>query len=168
MRRLIFLTATFIFIGTTLMAQNYIIVDSEKVFKAEKSYNDAITSLDAMAEQYQAEVDKRFESVEAAYNSYMQQRSVLSAEEREAREAAILEAEKQATEYQESIFGDEGTLMKKRIELIEPIQKEIFATIEAYAKSVGAELVLDSANNPSILYSNPTIDHTDRVIEKLK
>ena len=47
--------------------------------------------------------------------------------------------------------------MKKRIEMIEPIQKQVFSAIEAYAKQVGADVVLDSANNPTLLYSNPSV-----------
>ena len=59
-------------------------------------------------------------------------------------------------------------LMKKRIEMIEPIQKQVFSAIEAYAKQVGADVVLDSANNPTLLYSNPSVDRTQQVIDVLK
>ena len=57
---------------------------------------------------------------------------------------------------------------KKRIEMIEPIQKQVFSAIEAYAKQVGADVVLDSANNPTLLYSNPSVDRTQQVIDVLK
>jgi len=58
--------------------------------------------------------------------------------------------------------------MKKRVEMITPIQKRVFATIETYAKQVGADLVLDSANNPTLLYNNPSVERTQQVIEALK
>ncbi|EKC52651.1 cationic outer membrane protein OmpH, partial [human gut metagenome] len=67
-----------------------------------------------------------------------------------------------------SLFGQEGTLMKKRLELIQPIQKEVFAAIEAYAKQVGADAVIDSSNNPTLLYTNPEIERTQQVIDALK
>ncbi len=167
MKRLI-LIAAFLLTAGTLAAQNYIVVNSEKVFKSVDAYNTAISNLDKMAEQYQAQVDAKFAEVETLYNNYMAQKASLSAASRNSREETILAQEKAAQEYQESIFGQEGSLMKKRVELIEPIQKRVFAAIEAYAKQVGADLVLDSANNPTLLYTSPNAERTQQVINTLK
>ena len=98
----------------------------------------------------------------------MNQKASLTATTRQVRENAILAKEKEAQEYQESLFGNDGTLMKKRIETIEPIQKKVFAAIEAYAKQAGADIVLDSANNPTLLYTNPAVERTQQVIDALK
>lgn len=167
MKRLI-LIAAFVLSAGTLAAQNYIIVNSEKVFKSIDAYNTALSTLDKLAEQYQDLVDAKFAEVETLYNNYMNQKSSLTAATRQARENDILAKEKAAQEYQETLFGNDGTLMKKRIEMIEPIQKQVFSAIEAYAKQVGADVVLDSANNPTLLYSNPSVDRTQQVIDVLK
>ena len=167
MKRLI-LIAAFVLSAGTLAAQNYIIVNSEKVFKSIDAYNTALSTLDKLAEQYQDLVDAKFAEVETLYNNYMNQKASLTAATRQARENDILAKEKAAQEYQETIFGNDGTLMKKRIEMIEPIQKQVFSAIEAYAKQVGADVVLDSANNPTLLYSNPSVDRTQQVIDVLK
>ena len=154
MKRLI-LIAAFILTAGTLAAQNYIIVNSEKVFKSIDAYNTD-------------QVDAKFAEVEALYNNYVSQKTSLSAAARQTRENAILNKEKEAQEYQESLFGQEGTLMKKRIEVISPIQKQVFDAIETYAKQAGADLVLDSANNPTLLYTNPSVERTQQVIDALK
>lgn len=167
MKRLLFLAA-FLLTTATLAAQNCIVVNSEKVFKSLDAYNTAIATLDNLAEQYQKQVDAKFDEVETLYNAYMAQKASLTATARQARENAILSLEQEATEYQESIFGQEGSLMKKRVELIAPIQKEVFAAIEAYAKRVGAAVVLDSSNNPTMLYTAASADHTQQVIATLK
>ena len=167
MKRLILLAALLLTAGA-ISAQNYIIVNSEKVFKSLDTYNTAISSLDELAKQYQSEVDAKFEAIEKLYNTYQSQKASLSASSRQARENEILSKEKGAQEYQESLFGQEGELMKKRLELIQPIQKQVFDTIEAYAKEVGADLVIDSSNNPTLLYTNPAIERTQQVIDALK
>lgn len=123
MKRLI-LIAAFILTAGTLAAQNYIIVNSEKVFKSVAAYNKAISDLDELAKQYQEQVDAKFAEVEALYNAYMNQKASLSATTRQTRENAILAREKEAQTFQESLFGNDGALMKKRIEMIEPIQKK--------------------------------------------
>ena len=167
MKRLI-LIAAFVLSAGTLAAQNYIIVNSEKVFKSIDAYNTALSTLDKLAEQYQDMVDAKFAEVETLYNNYMNQKASLTAATRQTRENDILAKEKAAQEYQETLFANDGTLMKKRVEMIEPIQKQVFSAIEAYAKQVGADVVLDSANNPTLLYSNPSVDRTQQVIDVLK
>lgn len=167
MKRLI-LIAAFILTAGTLAAQNYIIVNSEKVFKSVAAYNKAISDLDEMAKQYQNQVDAKFAEVESLYSTYMNQKATLSAATRQTRENAILAKEQEAQNFQESLFGTDGTLMKKRLEMIEPIQKRVFAAIEAYAQQVGADIVLDAANNPMLLYTNPRVERTQQVIDALK
>ena len=148
-------------------AQKYCIIDSEKVFKSIDEYNKAMTQLDELGKAYQAEVDSKYKSIESLYNNYMAQKSSLSASTRATIEQQILQKEEEAQKYQQEIFGENGTLMKKRVELIKPIQTKVFAAIEKYAKANGYDLVLDKASNASILYSGEGIDHTAQVIEEL-
>ena len=138
------------------------------MFKSIDAYNTAISDLDKLAKQYQDQVDAKFAEVEALYNNYVSQKTSLSAAARQTRENAILAREKEAQTFQESLFGNDGALMKKRIEMIEPIQKKVFAAIEAYAKQAGADVVLDSANNPTLLYTNPSVERTQQLIDILK
>lgn len=167
MKRLFLIAAILLSVGT-LSAQNYIIVNSEKIFKSLDSYNTAISELDSLAKQYQTQVDERFAEVEKLYNGYMAQRSSLNESMRESLEEMILSKEKEAQIFQESLFGQEGTLMKTRVERIQPIQKQVFAAIEAYAREAGADAVIDSSNNPTLLYNNPAIERTQQVIDLLK
>ena len=167
MKKLIF-AALFALVATAASAQNYIVVNSEKVFKSITAYNNAISELDKLAQSYQSQVDQKFEEVEDLYNAYQQQKAQLSASTRQSFENAILAREKEATDLQESLFGDEGTLMKKRIELIKPIQERVFAAIEAYAKEIGTEVVLDSSNNPTLLYNAASVERTQQIINRLK
>ena len=149
-------------------AQNYMVIDSEKVFKSVAAYNEALEDIEQLATQYQDAVDKKFAEVENLYNSYMQQRSSLSMSAQQQYEQLILQKEAEATEYQETLFGTDGTLMNKRLELIQPIQDKVFSTIESYAKRYGYDLVIDSASNPTLLYNSEKVDFTDRIIEALR
>jgi outer membrane protein len=149
-------------------AQNYMVVDSEKVFKSVAAYNEALEDIEELATQYQNAVDQKFAEVENLYNSYMQQRSSLTVGAQQQYEQLILQKEAEATEYQESLFGTDGTLMNKRLELIQPIQERVFNTIESFSKQYGYDLVIDISANPTILYYSTKVDFTDRIIEALK
>lgn len=168
MKKLIFTVAFVVIAALQGVAQNYIVVDSEKLFKSQSDYVAALESLDKLAQEEQKRVDEKFSEVETLYNRYMRVRSSMNMAQQQAQEEQILSLEQQAQQFQESIFGSEGSLMKRRIELIQPIQKRIFAAIEAYAQKVGADLVIDRASNPSLLYISSGVDATEQVIESLK
>lgn len=168
MKRMIIALVALVLSVTAVSAQNYMVVDSEKIFKSITSYNNALNQLETLAQEYQARVDAKFQEVENLYNNYVAQRAALSDSMRQQRENQILQLEKEATEYQESIFGTEGELMKKRMELIQPIQKRVFQAIENFSKQYGYDLVIDISANPTVLYYSTRVDFTQRIIDALK
>lgn len=167
MKHLITLILAVMTIGM-VSAQNYIVVNSEKVFKSIDEYNKALNQIEELSATYQQSVDVKFQEVERLYNSYVEQRASLSASARQAYEQNILQKEAEATKYQESLFGTDGELMKRRLELIQPIQQRVFSTIESISKQYGYDLVIDIAANPTLLYYSEKVDMTNVVIEALK
>lgn len=167
MKHLITLILAVMTIGM-VSAQNYIVVNSEKVFKSIEEYNRALNQIEELSATYQKSVDAKFQEVEKLYNSYVEQRASLSASARQAYEQNILQKEAEATKYQESLFGTDGELMKRRLELIQPIQERVFSTIESISKQYGYDLVIDIAANPTLLYYSEKVDMTNVVIEALK
>ncbi len=149
-------------------AQKYVVVDSEKIFKSIEQYNQALTTLDELSTQYQSSVDAKYQQVETAYNNYMQVKNAMTAQAQAQKEQEILALEKAAAEYQESVFGNDGVIMKKRIELIQPVQNKVFDTIEKYAKANGVDMVVDTASNVSVLYTSSAVNVTDAIIALLK
>ena len=168
MRRVILSIVAVMFAAGVASAQNYMVVDSEKIFKSLAEYNSALEQVESLSKSYQSSVDAKFQEVEQLYNNYMQQRASLSASTRQQVEQQILDLEAKATEYQESLFGADGELMKKRMELIQPIQNKVFTAIENLSKQYGFDLVIDIAANPTVLYYSEKVNYTQRVIEVLK
>lgn len=149
-------------------AQKLCVIDSEKVFKSIAAYNEAMTSLDKLSKEYQQTIEAKYKQVEALYNQYQAQKTSLTEAARQSAEQQILALEQEAQQLQQSLFGTEGQLMKRRVELIEPVQKRVFAAIEKYAEQNGYDMVFDKASNVSLLYSSKAVDHTQQIIEMVK
>ena len=167
MKRIIVLFASLLATITVASAQNYMVVNSQKIFESLKDYKSAMTELTELTEQYQQRVDEAYAQIEEMYNAYQQQKATMSATVRQTREDAIISNEKKVAEYQEQIFGSGGTLMQQRIERLKPIQDKVFEVIENYAQANGFDLVLDIASNPTILYYKPSADRTEQIINQL-
>ncbi|MCC8035839.1 MAG: OmpH family outer membrane protein [Rikenellaceae bacterium] len=168
MKKLIIAAALIIATAFTASAQNNVMVlNTETIFKSIQAYNDAMTSLDNLGQQYQQQVDDAFAEVEQMFNEYQNQKAYLSQATRTQREDAIINREKEINAFQEQIFGQDGELLKRRIELIKPIQDKVFQTINSYAESNGYQIVLDISQNPTILYYAPSSDRTQDIISLL-
>jgi outer membrane protein len=146
-------------------AQKQMVVDTETIFKALPRYASAINSIDALAKQYQDNIDQSYKQVETMYNDYQAQKNYLTDSARRTREDAIIARENEIEKYQEEKFGQEGEIIKKRIELIKPIQDAVFGVIAKYAEANGFTVVLDIATNPTVVYYSPSIDKTQEIIK---
>lgn len=167
-RTVLLLIAALTMSAGAAIAQNTMVVDSEKIFKSIASYNTALTQLDAEAEGYQKQIDDAFDELETMFNNYQSQKASMTATQRQQTEQRIVDRETEITKFQEDIFGDEGTVMKKRVETIKPIQDRVFAAIGKYAEEHGYEVVIDISSNPTVLYYKPSANHTDAIIAIVK
>lgn len=159
-----------IMMGCSLTAhsQGHVFVDSEKVFKSIAAYNEAISTLEKMAEAAQKRIDETFQTIDQMYNAYQAQRAYLSESSRNAREEEIIRMEREINQFQENFFGQDGQFIRTRIGMIKPIQDRVFNVVSNYAQSNGYTMVVDIVNNQTLLYYSPALDKTEAIINLLK
>ena len=169
MIKLLIIAALAVFAAAgTASAQNYMVVNTETIFKSMTAYNQAVEEMDAAAQQYQQNIDNAYAELEDMYETYMSQKASLSQSARQQREETILNNEKKIAEYQASIFGEDGKMTRMQAEKLEPYQKKVMETISKYASDHGYSLVLDISTNPLVVYYNPAVDKTQDIISLLK
>ncbi len=157
--------ALFSIVGSKAYAQNYAVVDSEKIFKSIAGYNSAVSELESKSKAYQKQIDEAFDELEKEYNNYQSMKASYSASQRSAAERKIISREEEITKFQEQIFGEDGTIEKLREEKLKPIQDKVFKIIDEYAANNGWDLVIDIASNPTVLYYAPKADKTQEIIK---
>lgn len=168
MKKFLIMAAVATFAAVTASAQNYMVVNTENIFKALPEYTKAVEEIDAAAKQYQSNIDDAYAQLEQMYESYMSQKSSMSQNGRQQREETILNNEKKIMEYQESVFGEKGKMTQLQQDKLEPFQKKVMETITTYASDNGYSLVLDVATNPLVVYYDPAVDKTQQIIAILK
>lgn len=168
MKKIAILAVMLVAFATAAVAQKHMVVNTEKIFKALPAYAQAIDSIDRLAKQYQSVIDTNYANIEKQYNDYQAQKQYLTESARRTREDAIMAREAEVEKYQEDKFGQEGEIIKKRVELIKPIQDKVFGVISQYAQNNGYTLVIDLSSNPSVIYSSPAVDKTEEIIKLLK
>ena len=167
MKKLIFTLFIVSFTILSASAQRYAYVDTEYILKNLAAYNDAQKELDRLSKQWQTEIEGRYESIDRLYKAYQAEKVLLTEEMRKEREDEVVRKEQEAKDLQRQRFGVDGDLFKKREELIQPIQDQIYNAIKEVAEGGGFSVIFDKANQSNILYADPRYDRSDRVLSRL-
>jgi len=155
------------YIGSTQAQVRIAIIDTDYILNKVPEYQSAQNSLDALAVEWQQEIEKKFSEIEKMYKSYQSEAVLLPEDEKIKRQDAIINKEKEVKDLQRKRFGTDGDLFKKRQELIKPIQDRLYTAIEDYANDNNYGLVLDRANSSFIMFVSPRMDKSDDVLKKL-
>ena len=148
-------------------AQKFALIDMEYILKNVPAYERANEQLTQVAKKWQAEVQALNTEAQTMYKNYQNEVVFLSQEQKKARQDAIMEKEKEASELKKKYFGPEGELYKKRTSLMTPIQEEIYNAVKDISDLRGYSLVLDRASDSGIIFASPKIDISNEVLSKL-
>jgi len=164
----IFVTATFIlFASVMISAQKFAYVDSQYILDNLPEYTEAQAQLDEVSNQWQKEIEAKFAEVDKMYQDYQAQAILLPEDMKKKKEQEIVDREKEAKNLQRQRFGQNGDLMKKRQELVKPIQEKVYNAIQDIATNNNYSVIFDKAGALTIMYSNPKYDISDEVLDNL-
>lgn len=148
-------------------AQKFALMDMEYILKNIPAYERANEQLNQVSKKWQAEVEALNTEASTMYKNYQNEVVFLSQEQKQERQEAIMNKEKEAGELKRKYFGPEGELFKKRESLMSPIQDEIYNAVKEISELRGYSLVLDRASDSGIIFGSPKIDISNEVLEKL-
>ena len=152
----------------TANAQKFAMLDMEYILKNIPAYERANEQLNQVSKKWQAEVEALNTEASTMYKNYQNEVVFLSQEQKKAKQDAIMQKEKEASDLKKKYFGPEGELFKKRESLMSPIQDEIYNKVKEIAELRGYQLVLDRASDGAgIIFASPSIDISNEVLQKL-
>jgi outer membrane protein len=146
-------------------AQKFAYVDTDYILTKVPEFVQAEEKINDFSTQWQQEIETVYAEVEQMYRDYQSEQILLTAEMKTKREEAIINKEKSVKSLQQKYFGPEGELYKKRQELIQPIQDRIFDAVQQLAANNKYSVIFDSSSELIMLYSNPNLDKSDKVLE---
>lgn len=153
--------------GAPVLAQKFAYIDSDYVLLHMQEYADAQKELNQLSMDWQAEIEEKLAAVDRLETAYRAERILLTPEMRAKREEEIDAKRAEAKALQKEKFGVEGELFRKRQELIQPIQDQIFEEIKEIANGSQYMVIFDKSNQSNMLYTNPKYDVSDKLIKAL-
>lgn len=167
MKRIIFALFFTLTACTGAFAQRLAFVDSDYILKHMPDYISVQKQLNALSDQWQKEVDNKFQEVDRLYKAYQADQVLMTPDMKKKREQEIDEKEKAAKDFQRQKFGPDGELVQRSNALIKPIQDRIAKAVQAVAEGDDLDMIFDKNSEVIMLYANPRYDKSAEVITKL-
>lgn len=168
MKRVIFVAVISLFVSLAASGQQkYGYIYSEKVFKALPEYNSAIAKLEAYAQSASTHSEEMEDEVKKLYAQYLSVRSSMSTSQRQAQEKMLIEKEREANEYEEEFFAEDGPMSKYQKQLMDPIEQKVLNVVNRLAVQLGYDMIFDLSTVRSTIYQSERLDLTQMVIDNL-
>jgi outer membrane protein len=151
---------------TRVQAQKIAFVDIQYILDNMPEYSTAQAELDRLSAKWQKEIEGRYEQIQLLRESYNAEAILLTPEMKNSRLEDITKKEKEARDLQSKRFGVKGDLFKKRKELIQPVQDQIYEAVKEMA-GTSYYAVFDISGQSNLLFANEKYDKTNTVMKKL-
>lgn len=153
--------------SSLLSAQRLAYVDTQKILSEIPEYAQAQNQINNLSANWAGEVEALRSEIDALEKAYQAEKVLLTPKLQEEREQMIDAKRQEALDLQRKYFGPEGELFKKRKELIQPIQDQIYNAVQEVAKRKRYDMVLDKSGAITLLYVSDALDISGEVLEKM-
>lgn len=153
--------------ASTVKAQRYAIVDMQYMLAKMPEYARVDTTLQLMALKWQKEVDSIAHFADSLRKDFEAEQYMLADELKAKRMLQIQNAENEVHNLQTLYFGYQGTLFKKRSELVQPIQNKIYSMIQQLSVKNGWDFVIDKSAGTALLFSDPKLNKSDLILKAM-
>lgn len=168
MQKRFFITLAMVWVlSLGAFAQKYACVNTEYILTNIPDYAQAQAQLDKSSQDWQKELETKFQEIDKMYKAYQQEAYLLPDNLKRKREDEIIAKEREAKELQKKRFGTGGDLDKKREQLMKPIQDKVYNAIERIANEKGYAFILDKSGSATLLFVNKKYDISDQVLDQL-
>src|SRR5690606_25148240 len=131
-------------------AQKIGYVDSEYILNKHPDYKRVQEEMDALAAEWKKEAQNLENEIKEMYNALKAEEVLLTEEMYDERLLLIKEKEKNATAFNNRVFGINGQYFQKQSELLQPLQSKIFDAIDKVSKRNGIAILFDKASGLSM------------------
>lgn len=141
-------------------------INMDYILENVPEYQEASSQLDSKVKKWKTEIEKKISEIEEMKKQLQNERVLLTKELIEEREEEITYEEEQIFEYQQKRFGPGGDLAIQKRQLIEPIQDQVFNSVQEISKNKKFDVVLRKSE-AGILYVADRLDISDQVLRSI-
>lgn len=162
--------SAFLLAGSIVKAQQTVrigYVDMEYILENVPEYKEASTQLESNVQKWKKEIETELERIESMKQGLANEKALLTSELIEEREEEIQFEEQKLADYQQKRFGPQGDLMRQKLQLVQPIQDQVFIAVQEIAANRAYDFIFDKSADIVMLYASERFDISDQVIRSI-
>ena len=170
MKSLIPIGLALILFTTSLTAQQRIrigYIDMDYILSNLPEYQAASKELDQRAATWKDEIEKEKQRIEKIRQELDNERSLLTQKLIEEREDDIRFEEAQLHAYQQQRFGPKGDLINQQLQLVRPVQDQVFNAVQELAEARNYDFIFDKSSKAVALFAKEQHDVSDQVLRRI-
>ena len=148
-------------------AQRLAYCNTQYVLNKMPEYAQAKKELERVTKQWEGEVLAALDEAQALEQALEAEKVLLTNALLAERKKTVEDKRAQARTLQMKYFGPEGELFAKQMELVRPLQDQVFNAVREVAKRKKLDFVFDQGTAVGVLYAAETNDISDEVLDKL-
>lgn len=148
-------------------AQRLAYCNTQYVLNKMPEYAQAKKEIERVTKEWEGEVLAALDEAQALEQALEAEKVLLTSALLAERKKTIEDKRAQARSLQMKYFGPEGELFKKQMELVRPLQDQVYNAVRDVAKRKKLDFVFDQGTSVGVLYAAETNDISDEVLDKL-
>jgi len=146
-------------------SQRIAYIDMEYILDNIPLYIQTQNTLNAKVERWKAELDKEARAIEKMKSDLISQEAILTDDLIDEKEEDITVKQQALRKLESLYFGPNGDLYNLRKKLIQPVQDQVYNTVQTVAARQKFDFVFDKSSELVMLYSNNKYDISELVIK---
>lgn len=142
-------------------------VDMDYILQNVPEYQEAASQLERNVQKWKSEIEKEEMRIESMRKELDNERALLTSELIEDREEDIHFEEQQLRDYQQKRFGPNGDLMRQKLQLVQPVQDQVFIAVQEIADNRAYDFIFDKSADVVMLYAADRFDISDQVLRSI-
>ncbi|NJW53633.1 OmpH family outer membrane protein [Salinimicrobium oceani] len=169
-KSILFSLAFSVFTAFAVQAQQTVrigYVDMEYILENVPEYQEASAQLEKKVQQWKREIESEMSRIDKMKQDLANERPLLTSELISDREDEIRFEERKVLDYQQKRFGPNGDLITQKLQLVKPIQDQVFVAVQEIAKARNYDLIFDKSADVVTLYAADRLDVSDQVLRSI-
>ena len=146
-------------------SQRIAYIDMEYILQSVPEYIEAQNALDAKVKKWKANLDKESRAIEVLKTDLDNEKVILTKELILEREEDIAIKKESLRRLESLYFGPQGDMYNLRQKLIQPLQDQVYNSVQTIAARKKYDFVFDKSGELVMLYSNKKHDISELVIK---
>ena len=145
-------------------------IRSQYIFEKYEPYKEAEKQLEEFHKKELSSLQKMYDDLQQRAKEAEQKSLLMTDEMKRQKLEELKKQEEELNKYHEDLYKDDGVMVKKQTELMQPIIDRINEVIMRVAENEAYDFILDAtaSQGGQILFANEKYDISDQILEELQ